>query len=522
MGSGMDTSENIDRLCDRFEAGLALPSPIEIEDLLPLVAEGDRPQLLSCLIQIELEYCFSRSSVPAKAEYFARFPGYENVVSEAFYITQKRSQEPRRSFEASLETSPDAHLAQCRYAIEITEPRRAPRVVGLKENESIVLGRSAEAEVRLYSDKSTSRRHCRIDIHEDQYRVTDLGSRNGTRVNGVPVQAAVLAVGDRLSLGAVQVTVLSPGETALTSREAAKAAPSPQLDPATESHSAIADMHVPGYRLLEVVGKGGVGVVYAALYLSTGEKRAIKLLSRQTSCDAKTEQRFVREAALGIRLSHRRIVRCHDFGATSSGMFIVLDYVEKVDTVAILRRLDVRKRIIASCALLCQALSGVRHAHEQHVVHRDLKPENLLVARVGKSLGLWVSDFGLAKNYLDAGFGDLTKTDEVFGTVAYMAPEQILNCRFASPAADIYSLGTCLYRFLTGRVPFEGPSVTMQMAAILNDPPTRIEQYEPALPAELCDIVHVAIDRSPSRRFSTANEMQSRLRGFVRAFRRSV
>jgi hypothetical protein len=510
----MTSWERIDGLCDRFEDALASSKPLKIEDVVGEASDLNIGQLLGLLLEVELEFRHAHSDVPKPEEYETRFPGFADIIAEAFLTTRKRLGNGNALRETAL--SPPGlgdYLPRHQVTLIIKEPGHSLRKVSFRRRESLIAGRSAEAGLRLNADQATSRFHCRFDISPPQCSVTDLESRNGTRLNGQTASAALLSNGDVIQVGKVSITIrIEELEPPCGEQTALKAAKTRQ--PKVSSHS-VAEHHVPGYELLGQIGKGGMGIVYEARHLPTGRTFAIKVLNHAANTSETARIRFLREASFAVKLQHRRIVRCHDFGETGSSMYLVLDRVLSVDTMDILKTFSHRRRIKAATGLICLALSGMAYAHSQNIIHRDMKPANLLVSRTGKKLSLQITDFGLAKNYQNAGFGDLTKTNEVFGTVAYLPPEQILDCRFVSPAGDIYSTGVCLYKFLTGRLPFEKKTDVQTLSAILHEPAVRVEEHGADIPKRLADIVHRAIHREPSQRFSSAREMQRQLRAFL-------
>ncbi len=234
-----------------------------------------------------------------------------------------------------------------------------------------------------------------------------------------------------------------------------------------------------GLEVVELLGRGGMGVVYKARQPALDRFVALKILPRKMAQDPDFQGRFAREAKALGSLSHPSIVAVHDFGAEAGLFFFVMEFVDGVNLRQVLRQ----KRLAPEEALrivpqLCDALE---YAHGEGVVHRDIKPENILLDRKGR---VKIADFGLAKLVgLDTGLSALTQTHMVMGTPHYMAPEQVENPRQVDHRADIYSMGVVFYEMLTGELPigrFEPPSKKAQIDVRLDEVVLRTLEKEPA------------------------------------------
>ncbi|MDA0811366.1 MAG: serine/threonine-protein kinase [Verrucomicrobia bacterium] len=212
------------------------------------------------------------------------------------------------------------------------------------------------------------------------------------------------------------------------------------------------------FRFSELIGRGGMGAVYRATDLELDRTVAIKVLPPQVSGDPQFAERFVREARALAKLSHPNIVTIYDFGETDGGMFyIVMEQVEGSDLRHALRSgtitLEIALKVVPQ---ICDAL---HYAHQKGIVHRDIKPENILLEPDGR---VKIADFGLAR-VVNSQLPEwsLTATEQLMGTVKYMAPEQLEGAPDIDHRADIYSLGVVFYEMLTGELPigrFSSPS----------------------------------------------------------------
>ncbi len=207
------------------------------------------------------------------------------------------------------------------------------------------------------------------------------------------------------------------------------------------------------YRLIALVGRGGMGRVYRAEHVLLGRVVALKMVATD-QIDAEAVARFATEMLAVGRLSHPNIVSCHDAREIAGVPLLAMEWLDGHDLWAIIRRLGPLS-IADTCALIAQAALGLQHAHDHGLVHRDVKPSNLMLTRDGT---VKVLDLGLAR-FLDrsSAVGQPTKLDQILGTADYMAPEQWAEARAVDGRADLYALGCTLFCLLVGRPPFGGP-----------------------------------------------------------------
>jgi len=243
-----------------------------------------------------------------------------------------------------------------------------------------------------------------------------------------------------------------------------------------------------GMELLELLGQGGMGVVYKARQIELDRLVALKILSPRLAADPEFPRRFNREAQALASLDHANIVRIHDVGREGELYFIVMEYADGSN----LRDLLVQKKLTPEQALrvvpqLCDALE---YAHSRGVIHRDIKPENIILTRSGVAK---IADFGLAKIVKNENVeSSITQTNVVMGTADYMAPEQRDKTKGADHRADIYSLGVVFYELLTGELPVGR-----------FDPPSHRRQVD----ARLDDVVLKALEKDPERRYQRASHL---------------
>jgi serine/threonine protein kinase len=256
------------------------------------------------------------------------------------------------------------------------------------------------------------------------------------------------------------------------------------------------------YRLTEVLGRGGMGVVYRAQDLRLERSVALKLLSGALSDDVRFRKRFLRESRLAASTEHPGIVPIYDAGEIDGLLYIAMRYVEGSDLARLLREEGALEpeRAVDLVAQLAAALDA---AHEHGLVHRDVKPSNALIGANGAHESVYLVDFGITEDLQSS--ERLTETG-MLGTGAYLAPERIRGER-VDGRADVYSLGCVLFECLTGEVPFPRSSEVAELYAHLEDEPPRVSDRRPGLPAELDAVVRRALAKDPDDRWQTGAEL---------------
>jgi WD40 repeat protein/tRNA A-37 threonylcarbamoyl transferase component Bud32 len=283
------------------------------------------------------------------------------------------------------------------------------------------------------------------------------------------------------------------------------------------AHGSAADSIVPGYEVLGILGKGGMGVVYKAR--QTGLKRLVALkMILPGSLGAGRVARFQAEAEAVARLVHPHIVQVYEIGEHGGRPYFSLEFVSGGSLAARLAKSP--QPACASAALVETLARAVAYAHQQGVVHRDLKPANVLLqprqeGEPADSLGSpKIADFGLAKQ-LDTDSGR-TRDGEILGTPFYMAPEQAAGrANEVGPAADVYALGAILYETLTGRPPFRGPTLLDTLEQVRSREPVPPAQLQPRVPRDLDTICLKCLRKQPGARYASARDLAEDLRRFL-------
>jgi serine/threonine protein kinase len=289
----------------------------------------------------------------------------------------------------------------------------------------------------------------------------------------------------------------------------------------------------PRYRVLELLGRGGMGVVYKAEHLLMERPVALKVISHALTDDPGAVERFRREVKGAARLAHPNIVAAYDAEQAGGLHFLVMEYVEGVS----LDRVVAEKGclpVTLACDYARQAALGLQHAFERGMVHRDVKPQNLMLMPNGQ---IKILDFGLAR-FAQETVGRvsnpsartdrletrptapidpnaLTLTGAVMGTPDYIAPEQINDAHTADVRSDVYSLGCTLYHLLAGQVPFPHGSTLDKLLAHHERRPRPLGELRQDLPAGLIQVVERMMDPNPNRRYQTPAEVAQALAAYT-------
>lgn len=253
------------------------------------------------------------------------------------------------------------------------------------------------------------------------------------------------------------------------------------------------------YKVIEVLGRGGMGVVYKVEHQRMGKVAAMKVLHHDLADDPDVARRFRLEAEAVSRLTHPNTVQVFDFGAENAALYLVMEYVRGVDLGSLVDR-DGPLEFARAAPILAQICAALEEAHELGVVHRDLKPENLLVTRTrGGHDFVKVLDFGLAKLSEREEAASVTGRGSIVGTPYYMSPEQIRGEDDIDGRADIYSFGALMYRVLTGEPVFSAKSPVGVLTKHLTEPPVPPSKLGAA--ALLDDIVLRCLEKQPGDRY---------------------
>jgi DNA-binding beta-propeller fold protein YncE/tRNA A-37 threonylcarbamoyl transferase component Bud32 len=258
-----------------------------------------------------------------------------------------------------------------------------------------------------------------------------------------------------------------------------------------------------GHRIEEVIGSGGMGVVYRVRHLALDRERALKVVAPKLSADKRFRERFKRESRLAAQVEHPNVIPVHHAGEEGGQLYLAMRLVDGADLRSIVEAsgpLDPARavRVLAGIAAALDA------AHARGLIHRDVKPANVLVERDGDAERVFLTDFGISR--LAASEESLTTTGEFFGSVDYVAPEQIEGDP-VDGRTDVYALGGVLHFLLTEQPPFPRDTELAKLFAHANAPPPRPSEVRPGLPPAIDDVVAKAMAKRPEERYESAREL---------------
>lgn len=318
---------------------------------------------------------------------------------------------------------------------------------------------------------------------------------------------------DNRAVAGVRVTAVEPAE--LDNHPAGALSE----DPPGEYRTDWPPPPVEGFEIREHLGSGGMGAVYLAHSKQGDQLVAIKFLRAKVNTGERARSAFLREISMMEQLEHRNIIACLESRRIGNDFCFIMEYCEGGSINQLFAKMGRVPGPKYIARILSQLLSGLAFAHERGFVHRDLKPGNILMANVGGTYVPKLADFGLAKNFEQAGFSGMTATGVYGGSFPYMAKEQLTNYKYVNPASDVFSLGASFYRLLTGHYPRDDDAGEGRdpISVILNGQITPLIERLPDYHAGLAEIIDTALIDDFKRRYANGAEMLFDLRHLMRS-----
>ena len=442
-------------------------------------------------------------------------------------------------------------------AIKVIKGPLAGKVFPLNQCDVFIFGRSTKVHCSLPGDNTISRYHFLLEINGPDCIARDLGSLNGTWINGkkyggrkpgeIQKHAAQnnefikMKTGDTIKAGDTELffeqdlpvrqvdpppektpinrdkeaKLASPGITANVPRTPSR--PSSLLDQivGAAEKAQLRMPEIPGVRIVGKIGQGGMGTVFRAKLIENNTDVAVKILmppkDRIREMDVLL---FQREMAITQGLMHPQIVTIYDQGFHEGMLYFIMELCDGGNTEQLTRQHKNRLPLELASNIFLEVLEGMSYAHKQGIVHRDLKPENILLKRMAGNLTAKIADFGLSKNYQQTGLSQMTMTGMGAGTLAFMPPEQLLDFKRVRPQGDIFCLGAMFYFWVCGEIIYDFESVEDPVMAILNGSIIPLSRRNVNVPRRLLDVIERSISIDPQERFEDAASLK---RAFISA-----
>jgi serine/threonine-protein kinase len=434
--------------------------------------------------------------------------------------------------------------------IRVTSGPHSGQEYWIDRRQTFMVGRSSRVQFPMTGDMLLSREHFRIENQPPLCHLMDLGSTNGTKVNGHRVERVQLREGDVITAGDSSFVIHfceSSGEIVPTATCAGcgqrmtiedgsdcghqpLAAAGSELGPDAWLCADCAMKRMkfpkthPDYLIEEWVGGGGMGEVFRARQLSKKRPVAIKMMSANCTIGEKANGYFQREIEVLRDLlmpggdCHPSIVAFYELFEIDGQYQLVMEYVDGKNALEWTRALKGALPISAAAQIGRHLLSALDYAHSKGYVHRDVKPSNLLVFGPVHRPRVKLSDFGLAKSFDETeGFTTLTRQGDIGGSIGFISPDHIRDFREVRAPADIYSAGATLFYLLTNRYPYLGfdPRKPGSYEIILQNPAVPLRAFRPDAPEGLERVLMKALQKQPRDRYKSAQAMADALRPFA-------
>lgn len=428
-----------------------------------------------------------------------------------------------------------------RVSLNVVAGPQTGRAFTFDQHDTFMIGRSEDSQFCLPHDRFFSRNHCLIEIAPPQAFLRDLGSTNGTFVNGLRVDTAHLKSGDRIQGGETVLEVVvsaDPSEIGAATAVFGQTHPSlvsvsclncsvPASVEASDPNAELTyvcdecreklrknPQPIPNYQMIRVIGQGGMGSVMLARSEKDGRAVAIKTLLPEVAVSEQSLKRFLREIEVASSLRHGNIVSYIEHGTHNGIVYLVTEFIAGMDASRLAKHRGGKLHWKEAVQIIEQTLAALDFAHNLGFVHRDIKEQNILVDGTFPQSVSKLTDFGLSKSYKQTGMSGVTMVGDVAGTIAYMPPEQVRDFKEVRPPSDIYAVGMTAYSLLTAAHALDiGPKagISETVKAIFEKPIIPLSHRIPDIPQKVAAVIETALAKQVELRWGNAEAMRQAL-----------
>ena len=442
------------------------------------------------------------------------------------------------------------HEIQPKVILELKAGNLKNKRLVFSEHDVYVFGRASDCHVQIPNQNTTaSRHHFILEINPPQVNLRDLGSLNGTFVNGEkqggrqknesPAEGArhqypevQLKHDDCIKAGDLTLQLFIEAKpqnrSDLLCQKCSKPLGAMRQDGCTGDYLCEACRAVDpsallmdfvhqqqkaepqgvfaisGYEVGKKLGEGGFGAVYEARRKNDGHAVALKIMLSNVAVQPLAVEKFMREVENMKQLQHKNLVSLYEHGQVMSAFYFTMELCEGGSAADLLGQHGGRLPIKLAMNIIMQVLEGLTHAHQKGYVHRDIKPQNILLTAQKPPFTAKIGDFGLAKNFQQVGLSGMTITGRSAGTPGYMPREQIVHFKRVTPASDVWSIGATFYQMLCGSLPRNFPSGKDPLQVILQEPAQPIRKRDASIPKPIAEVIDRALSDDINARYPSA------------------